>query len=153
MLSLVISIFLYTCETWTLTADLQRRIQAMEMRCYRRLLNILYTEHVTNKEVRIRIKHAIDPYEDLIATVKRRKLKCRYGNVSKSSGLSKTILQGTVNCGRRRGCQRKRWEDNIKESTGLNIAESLRASNDRKGWRDVIRRSVMAPLRPPAVMG
>ena len=34
MRSLVISIFLYACESWTLTAELQRRIQAMEMRCY-----------------------------------------------------------------------------------------------------------------------
>ena len=33
--SLVTSIFLYTCELWTLTSELQRRIQAMEMRCYR----------------------------------------------------------------------------------------------------------------------
>ena len=30
---LVTSIFLYACESWTLTAELQRRIQAMEMRC------------------------------------------------------------------------------------------------------------------------
>ena len=30
--SLVTSIFLYACESWTLTAKLQRRIQAMEMR-------------------------------------------------------------------------------------------------------------------------
>ena len=34
MRSLVTSIFLYACESWTLTAELQRRIQAMEMRCY-----------------------------------------------------------------------------------------------------------------------
>ena len=34
MLCLVTSIFLYGCESWTLTAELQRRIQAMEMRCY-----------------------------------------------------------------------------------------------------------------------
>ena len=33
MHSLVTSIFLYACESWTLTAELQRRIQAMEMRC------------------------------------------------------------------------------------------------------------------------
>ena len=33
MRSLVTSIFLYACELWTLTAELQRRIQAMEMRC------------------------------------------------------------------------------------------------------------------------
>ena len=30
--SLVTSIFLYACESWTLTAELRRRIQAMEMR-------------------------------------------------------------------------------------------------------------------------
>ena len=35
--SLVKSIFLYACESWTLTAELQRRIQAMEMRCYRKI--------------------------------------------------------------------------------------------------------------------
>ena len=33
MCSLVTFIFLYACESWTLTAELQRRIQAMEMRC------------------------------------------------------------------------------------------------------------------------
>ena len=38
MRSLVTSIFLYACESWILTAELQRRIQAMEMRCYRKIL-------------------------------------------------------------------------------------------------------------------
>ena len=38
--SLVTSIFLYVCESWTLTAELQRRIQTMEMRCYRKILHI-----------------------------------------------------------------------------------------------------------------
>ena len=40
-------------------------------------------------------------------------------DVSRSSGLAKTILQGTVNGGRRQGRQEKRWEDNIREWTGL----------------------------------
>ena len=40
MRSLVTSIFLYACELWTLTTELQRRIQAMEMRCYRKILHI-----------------------------------------------------------------------------------------------------------------
>ena len=38
MRSLVASIFLYACESWTLTAELQRRIQAMEMRCFCKML-------------------------------------------------------------------------------------------------------------------
>ena len=38
--SLVTSIFLYACESWTLTAKLQGRIQALEMRCYCKILHI-----------------------------------------------------------------------------------------------------------------
>ena len=34
MCSLVTSILLYACESWTPTAQLQRRMRAMEMRCY-----------------------------------------------------------------------------------------------------------------------
>ena len=40
MRSLVISNFLYACETWTLTAELEKKIQTTEMRCFRRLLRI-----------------------------------------------------------------------------------------------------------------
>ena len=52
MWTLILSTFLYACESWTLTAEIERRIQALEMRCYRRLLNISYKDHVTNEEVR-----------------------------------------------------------------------------------------------------
>ena len=54
MLSLVISIFLYACESWTLIAELQRRIQAIEMRCYRKIPCFSYKDHATNEEVRAR---------------------------------------------------------------------------------------------------
>ena len=87
MRSLVTSIFLYACELWTLTAEFQRRIQAMEMRCYRKILHISYKDHVTNKEVHAKIQQAIGPHEDLLMIVKRRKLQW-YGHVSRSSGLS-----------------------------------------------------------------
>ena len=49
MHSLVISIFLYACESWSLTAELERKKQAFEMRCYRRQLNASYMDHVTNE--------------------------------------------------------------------------------------------------------
>ena len=111
MRSLDTSIILYACESWTLTAELQRRIQAMEMRCYRKILHILYKDHVTNEEVRTKIQQAIGPHENLLTMVKRRKLQW-YGHLL---GLAKNILQGTVNGERRQGKQRKRWEDNIRE--------------------------------------
>ena len=116
-------IFLYACKSWTLIAELKRRIQAMEVRFYCKILRISYKDHVTNEEVPAKIQQAIRPHEDLLTIVKRRKLQW-YGHVSRSSGLAKTILQGTVKGGRRQGRQRKRWEDNIREWTGLQFTKS-----------------------------
>ena len=68
------------CETWTIAADIERRIQALEMRCFCKLLGILYRNHITNEEVKARIGNASGPYEDL-TSVKRHKLK-QYGHVT-----------------------------------------------------------------------
>ena len=144
--SSVTSIFLYACESWTLAAELQRRIQAMEMRCYARY----YASHTktmlpTRKSVP-RSSRAIGPHEDL-TTVKRRKLQW-YVHVSRSSGLARTILQGTVKGGRKQGRQRKRSEDNMREWTGLEYAKSRKAVEGRRKWRKVVAKSFVVPERP-----
>ena len=102
----------------------------MEMRCYRKILRVSYKDHVTQEEVRAKIQQATGPLEDL-TIVKRRKLQWS-GHVSRSPGLAKTILQRTVEGGRRQGGQRKRWEDNIREWTGLEFAKSQRAVEIRE---------------------
>ena len=81
------------------------------MRCYRKILHI--------------------SYKDLLTIVKRRKLQW-YGHVSRSSGVAKTILQGTVEGERRQGRQRKRWEDDIREWTGLDFVKSQKAVENRE---------------------
>ena len=122
------------CESRTFIAELQRRLQAKEMRCYRKLLHISYKDHVTNKEVCAKI-------------VKRHKLQW-YGHVSHSSGLAKTLLQGTVKGGRRQGRQRKRWKDNIREWTGLEFGKFQRAVENREKWRKLVAKSSVVPQRP-----
>ena len=102
MRSLVISIFLYACGLKTLTADIEKRTQAFEMRCYRMLLNILYKDHATNEEICRKIQAAIGEYDQLLTLVKKRKLRW-FGHASRSPGLSKTILQGTGKGKRKRG--------------------------------------------------
>ena len=131
MQTLILSTVLYACESWILAAEIERMIQALEMRCYRRLLNISYKDHVTNEEVRNRIQNAIGMHDDLLTMVKKRKLRW-YGHISRYSGMAKTILQGTVKGARRRGRQKKRWEDNIKEWMGMGFGDSLRAAEDMK---------------------
>ena len=117
------------------------------MRCYRKILRTSYKDRVTNEEVCAKIQQAIGVHEDLLTIVKRRKLQW-YGHVSRSSGLAKTILQGTVKWGRRQGGQRKRWEDNIREWTGLEFGKSQRAVENWEKWRKLVAKSSVVPQRP-----
>ena len=112
---------------------------------YHKILRISYKYHVTNEEIRAKIQQAIEPHEDL-TIVKRRKLQwC--GHVSCSSGLAKTIFQGTLKGGRRQGRQRKRWED-IREWTGLEFGKSQRAVENTEKWRKLVAKSSVVPQRP-----
>ena len=94
-----------------------------------------------SEEVRAKIQQAIGPHEDLLTIVKTRKLQW-YGYVSRSSGLAKTILKGTVKGGRRQGGQRKRW-----------VGKSQRAVENREKWRKLVANSSVVPQRPLAVKG
>ena len=146
MRTFILSTFLYACKS--LAAEIERRIQALEMKCYKRIQNISYKVHVTNEEVRNRIQNAVGVHDDLLLMVKKRKLR-GYGHVSRSSGMAKTILQGTVKGARRRGRQKKRWEDNIKEWMVMWFGDCLRAAEDRKGWKGIVATLSVVPRRPP----
>ena len=95
---------------------------------------------------------ATRPHEDLLTIAKRRKLKW-YGHVSLSSGLAKTILQGAVKGGRRQGREKKRWEDNIREWTGLESTKSQRAVQKREKWRKLLVKQSVVLQRPPRLRG
>ena len=99
---------------------------------------------MTNEEVRNRIQTAIGVHDDLLTMVKKRKLRW-YGLITRSSGIAKIILQGSAKGARSRGRQKKRWEDNIKECTGIGFEDSLRASEDREGWKGIVVTSSVVP--------
>ena len=85
--------------------------------------------------------------ETILTIVKRRKLQW-YGHVFRSLGLAKTILQGTVNGRRRQDRQRERWEDNIREWTGLEFGRSEGAVENSERWRKLVAKSSVVPQRP-----
>ena len=142
MRSHVISIFLYSCESWILTAELEKRTQAFEMICNWWLLNISYKDRVTNEDVRRKIQAAIGKYDALLTLVKKRKLRW-FGHVSRSPGLAKTIVQGTMQGKWRKDRQKKRWVDNIKEWTGMDFASSTGAAEDRTRWKGIVVKSAV----------
>ena len=118
----------------------------MEIRCLSKLLGITYRDHILNEEVRNRTRQGIGRDEDLLTIVKRRKLKW-YGHATRYTGFVKPILQGTVQGGRRRGRQKKRWEDNIPEWTGMTLGAAMRKADSRKEWREPVARSSVVSQR------
>ena len=130
-LSLVTSIFLYACESWTLTAELQRRIQTMEMSCYRKILRISYKRPCYQRG---------SPYRDPACnrTTRRPPDHCKETLTAViwiCLPFTRCGLQSTVKRWRRQGRQRKRWEDNIRGWTDLELAKSQRAVENREEWR------------------
>lgn len=80
----------------------------------RKILCIWYGEHNTHVCVRDKIYPYAGHHEPLLSVVKRRQLVWfRY--LAGHDKLTKVILQGTVEVGRRRGRQRKSWNDDIKK--------------------------------------
>ena len=108
--AVVLSTALYRCEAWTITQNLEKRINAFEMRCFRHLIQIPYTAHRTNDSIRNEIKILIgDKYEPLGETLKHGKLKW-FGHAARHyNTLSHTILKGMVEGVCPRGRPKTNW--------------------------------------------
>ena len=87
------------------------------------------------------------PLESLLAIIRRRKLAW-FEHVTRHDSLSKTILQGTLEGGRRRGRQRKCWKD-IRELTFLLRPELLTMASCRKDWERISAGSSLSGSLPP----
>ena len=137
--TLVISIFLYGCEAWTLSVAIRRKIDAFEMKAYRRLLNITWKDRRTNESVweEIRRKSKIDNMKRLITIVEERKFKF-FGHQIRADGLTKSIIQGCVAGERKRGRPKRVWMDDLKEWSGLGTQQLCHETEDRNGWRDSV---------------
>ena len=94
-------------------------------------------------EVSRKTQAAIGEHDELLTLVKKQKLGW-FGHVSRSSGLAKTILQGTVK-GKTKGRQKKRWEDNIKECTGMDFASSTKTAETGQDGKGLLQIHLWCP--------
>ena len=67
--------------------------------------------------------------------------------------FSKDNSTGHSEWKKRRGRQKKKWEDNIKEWTWMDLTSSTRAAEDRTRWKGVVVKSSVVPRRPCKVIG
>ena len=94
-----------------------------------------------------KIQQTIGPHEDLLAIVKRRKLTkvvwtCLPFNRSDQNHLARHGERG------KKTRQKKRWEDNIRKWTGLELAKSQRAVENREKSRKPSVKSSVPPNDP-----
>ena len=96
----------------------------------------LCTSYLNNDRVRSKINSLVGHQEPLLATVKRRKLAL-FGDITRHDNRSKTVLQGTLEGGQRRGRQRKCCLDNVRELTSLPMLELLTMASHRNDWKRI----------------
>ena len=77
MRAMVVSIFLYRCESWRLTDKIWRKLEAFEMKCYRRVFGITWKENKTNEDVHKLVGYhcVCSPPERLMTVIKKKKIR------------------------------------------------------------------------------
>ena len=110
-----------------------KKINALEMWIYRRMLRIPWTACKANKEV-LRMMYT---KLSLLVTAKQRKAAF-FGHIMRKNGLQRLLLEGKLNGKRGRGRPRLLWMENIKEWMKLSYVECVRKADNRKQWRSMI---------------
>ncbi|CAF3391752.1 unnamed protein product [Rotaria socialis] len=141
--TMVFPITTYGCESWTIKQADRRKIDAFELWCWRRLLRVPWTEKRTNRSVLQEIK----PECSLEASMVKLKLSYFGHIMRRQDSLEKEIMLGMVGGKRRRGRQKKRWIDTIKEDTHLTLTQLNTMAHNRNMWRGLIHRIAKSRTR------
>ena len=128
----ILPVLTYGCESWTLTSDLEKRLNATEMWMLRRMLRPSWTEHTSNNEVLRQAKYS----RRLLKTIRSRQLSF-LGHVMRKEGLENLAVTGKV-CGKRgRGRQRIAFMKSLSTWTGVSEREMLEKAKNRTLWRSM----------------
>ena len=109
---------MYGCESWTVKKAECWRIDAFELRCWRRLLRVPWTARRSNKSI---LKETT-PGCSLEGLMLRLKLQCFGHLMWRVDSLEKTLVLGGIGGRRRRGQQRMRWLDGITNSMHMSVS-------------------------------
>ena len=129
--STIFPIATYGCEAWTINRTDSKNITAFEMKCYRKILRISWTQKIRNEEVLSKI--GIEA-PTLFQTVKKLKLKY-FGHIKRHETLEKHILEARTEGKRGRGRPTRRWEQDIEEWLGTTTTQAGRLAGDREKYR------------------
>ena len=126
--AIVFPVVMYGCESWTIKKAESRRINALKLWCWRRLLRVPWTARRSNQSI---LKEISPEYllEGLML-----KLKLQYFGhlMRRADSFEKSLMLGKTEGRRRRGQQRMRWLGGINDSVDMSLSELGEMVKDRK---------------------
>lgn len=129
-------IVLYCCEALTITADVVDKLNAFEMWCYRKMLNIKWSDYRSNDKV---LRLIGINQKQLVQILKKRKLSY-FGHFMRSDKyhVQRLVLMGKLESQRQRGRRRMSWLDNVKQWTNLNLMQLNSIVQLKQNWKNVV---------------
>ena len=133
--SLVLSVLLCGSETWKMTKGGERKLNTFQSKCLRRIMKIIWQEHISNEELLIRSK-----MEKLSAIIMKRRWKF-IGHTLRweTASICNTALTWAPEGKRKRGRPKTTWRRTVEKKRNLagwrSWAEARTAAVDRSEWR------------------
>ena len=140
--ALIVPIAIYSCSTWTLTKEDERKLQVFENNCLRIMLGIKLKDRVSIEKL-----HKKAGITSNISNIVKKQRLTWFGHVCRlhQKSIVKKVFKDDFKKKRKRGRPPKRWIDHIREDTGLPPLTAEKYAQDKKRWRILVNNKWAKP--------
>jgi len=115
--------------------ETEQKINAFEMRCYRKILRVQWTEKQTNVSILQQLGNI--PEDWLLNSIMRQKTNF-FGHTKRHDSLERVFNEGIIEGRRGAGRPKRRWSQDITDRMNMNVTEAGRCAQDRDAYRRAV---------------